>query len=262
MAVTVEVMSCDAAVKAKRKTAAERVLRKFDGKLPDLKLLAFFDDIDDPHVRRDWGPANRGVSGPITAKSPTLRWLLDPLGMPRRVRDDYGTYLHGSTCADEIALTMTFAHELQHFVQYGFKRQLRAGGGLILSLPKDVRERERLGWLDIPHEREARIEAKKVGVELFGEDAVKGYIDRLIKEAQQRRTNQTISQSETNAEIEDLRFSQKFDDLSVSYDLATEMTAIFRRLKPYEKELENVLRQKRGCPDYQDADLSSYFGGS
>jgi len=261
MAVTLEVMSHDAVAKAKRKAAAERVLQEFDGKLPDLKLLAFFDDGDDPHVRRDWGPANRGISGPITAKSPTLRWLLDPLGMPRRVRDDYGIYLHGSTCADEIALTMTFAHELQHFVQYGFKRQLCAGGRLIRSLPTDVQERERLGWLDIPHEREARIVAKKIGVELFGEDAVKGYIDRLIKETQQRCIDQTISQSEINAEIEDLRFSQKFDDLSVPYDLATEMKAIFRRLKPYEKELEDVLRQKRECPDYQDVNLSSYFGG-
>jgi hypothetical protein len=169
--------------------------------------------------------------------------------------------VHGSTCADETALAMTFTHELQHFVQYGFKRQLWAASTLIRRLPREVQEKEQLNWLDIPHEREARIVAKRVGVELLGEDAMKRYIDRMIKEAQQRSVDQTISERETNMEIEDLRFSQKFDDLSIPYDLATETKATFKRLKPYKQDLEKVLRQKPGCPDYQDVDLSAYFDG-
>jgi hypothetical protein len=60
VAVTIEMMSDEAVEKLKRKEAAERVLQEFNGKLPDLKLLAFFDDRDDPDVRRDNGPANRG----------------------------------------------------------------------------------------------------------------------------------------------------------------------------------------------------------
>jgi len=39
-------MSNDPAVKVQRELAAEQVMEEFDGKLPDLKLLAFFDDED------------------------------------------------------------------------------------------------------------------------------------------------------------------------------------------------------------------------
>lgn len=263
MPAKIEVISENVVVKEKRRETAERVLRKFDGRLPNLKLLAFFDDRDDPDVRRDYGLANRGISGPIKDNSPTMRWLIDPLTqLQRRVRDDYGIYLHGTTCADETALIMTFAHELQHFAQYGLKRRLWAESRLIRRLPRGVQEKEKLNWLDIPHEREARIVAKRVGVELLSEDAVKGYIDRMISEAQQRCIDQTISVSETEMEIEDLKFSQKFDDLSIPYDLATETKAIFNRLRPYKQELENVLQQMRGCADYKDVDLSVYFDGA
>ena len=69
-------------------------------------------------------------------------------------------------------MTMTFADELQHFVQYGFTRRLWAEGGLISRLPKEVIEMEELNWPDIPHEREARIVAKRVGVKLRGAEEV------------------------------------------------------------------------------------------
>ncbi len=228
-------------MKESRKLAAERVLQEFDGKLPDLKLLAFFDDRDDPDVKRDYGLANRGISGPIKANSPTMRWLIDPLsGEPRRVRDDYGIYLHGSACADETALIMTFAHELQHFVQYGFRRRLWAESKLIRRLPKEVQEKEQLNWPDIPHEREARIVAKRVGVRLCGEDAVNRYIDRMIEEAEKRCIDQTVSESETKWEIEDLRFNQALDS-EIPDDLASGIKQIYRRLRPYRREFENAL---------------------
>ncbi len=64
MGVRVEVMSCDAVAKAKRKEAAERVLKEkeFDGKLPDLELLAFFDDCDWAELKspQSLGLGNRG----------------------------------------------------------------------------------------------------------------------------------------------------------------------------------------------------------
>jgi hypothetical protein len=140
--VTVEVKSYDADVRAKREATASSVVREFGGGLPDLKLLAFFDDGDDPDIRRDLGPANRGFHAPIKENRPTTAWPLrmtnlifvpvdgSPFGRTRRVFDN-GIYVHGSTCTDETALIMTFAHELQHFVQYGFSRRLWAEGGLI-----------------------------------------------------------------------------------------------------------------------------------
>ncbi len=115
---------------------------------------------------------------------------------------------------------MVFAHELQHFVQYGFKRRFWAESKLVRELPKQVQEKEQLNRPDIPHEREARIVAKRVGVRLCGEDAVNRYIDRMINEAQKRCIDQTISESATKMkmlEIEDLRFSRKLDS-EIPYD--------------------------------------------
>ena len=64
-------------------------------------------------------------------------------------------YLHGSTCASEVGLTMTFAHELQHFVQHGNMLTLWAANTLIPQLPKSVINALGLRWCDIPHECEA-----------------------------------------------------------------------------------------------------------
>jgi len=90
---------------------------------------------------------------------------------------DHGIYVRRGTCSDETALAMTFGHELQHFVQYGFKREFWAGGKLSRELSRQfprIQEKERLNWPDIPHEREARIVAKRIGVDLCGRDASRG----------------------------------------------------------------------------------------
>jgi hypothetical protein len=224
-------------------------------------LLAFLDDGDDPDSRRDLGPANRGFHGPIKESRPTEAWPLgmtnlifvpvdgSPFGRSRRLFDN-GVYVYGSTCADETALIMTFAHELQHFVQYGFNRRLWAEGQLITRLPRELINAIGLNWPDIPHEREARIEAKRVGLKLCGADAVTQYIDRRI------------SENVTANDVEDWRFSQQMDP-SVPFDLSRETKRIFQRLRPYRQALENVLREMRADSvygsDYKDIDLSLYF---
>jgi hypothetical protein len=162
---------------------------------------------------------------------------------------DHGIYLYGSTCADETALTMTFAHELQHFIQYGFNRKLWAEGRLITFLPKEVIDIEGLNWPDIPHEREARIRAKRIGVELYGADAVNQYINRRISE-------------NVNAQdVEDWRFSQNLDP-SIPYDLAIETKRIFQRLKPHRQAIEDVLQEMKTSDfkdEYKDIDFGDYF---
>jgi hypothetical protein len=264
VAVKVEVKSYDAGVKAQREAVAQSVLREFRSGLPDLELLAFLDDQDWDDLKRDYGPANRGCYAPIKQNRPTEAWPLRmtnlifvPVGdsspwLTKRVFD-HGIYLHGSTCADETGLTLTFAHELQHFVQYGFNRRLWAEGRLIPHLPKEVFDITGLNWPDIPHEREARIVAKRVGLELCGADAVKQYIDRRI------------SEKATESDVKDWRFSQHLDP-SIPYDLSAETKRIFQRLRPYRQALENVLRAMNGNPDYKDdykdIDLSPYFDGA
>jgi hypothetical protein len=260
MPVTVEVKALrDAATKAARELTAQRVLREFAAELPDLRLLAFLDDEDPDQLRRELGPANRGFYGPIKAErewparmAAMIFVFVDEIPRWRTSRVfDHGIYLYGSTCSDETALTMTFAHELQHFVQYGSKRKLWAVGRLIRRVP-EVIDALGLRWQDIPHEREARIAAKRVGLRLCGADAVKRYIDRRITE------------NVTAEDVEDWRFSRDLDPL-VDYNLPSETRLIFQRLKPYRQTLEDALQEMKTkrSPDfrdeYKDIDLAAYF---
>ena len=261
MTVTLEVKSHDSDVKAARHAATRCVLEEFGSGLPDLKLLAFLDDEDWSDLRQQYGPANRGCYAPINGNRPTDEWpprmtslIFVPVDdfspWPTRRVFDHAIYLHGSTCADETALTMTFAHELQHFVQYGFSRRFWAEGRLIPRLPREVFDIEGLNWPDIPHEREARIVAKRVAVRLCGADAVRQYIDRRI------------SENVTANDADDWRFNQQLDP-SVPYDLSRETKRIFQRLRSYRQALENVLREV-SCDsaygsDYKDINLSAYF---
>jgi hypothetical protein len=162
---------------------------------------------------------------------------------------DHGIYLYGSTCSDETGLVMTFAHELQHFVQYAFNRRLWAEGRLATNLPRALIEVIGLNWPDIPHEREARIVAKRIGVKLCGADTVSQYIDRRIN------CGTTVS------DTEDWRFIKQLDP-SISYDLSIETKRFFQRLSPYRQALVNRLRQFKensANSDYEEVDLSGYF---
>ena len=85
--------------------------------------------------------------------------------------------LHGSTCETDIGLTLTFAHELQHFLQYTYAKPLWVINKLLMGL----RNEEFKAWWDFPVEVEARITAKKVAVCLFGAEPVREYTQEKIK---------------------------------------------------------------------------------
>jgi hypothetical protein len=251
VAVTIEVKSYETRVKAQREAAAQRVLQEFEP-LPDAKLLAFFDGEDSEALKRSIGRENRGCYFPIRdggliAYMPGLmvNLVLPPMATKRVF--NHAIYLHGSTCADATALTMTFSHELQHFVQHETRFELWAVSSLIPYLPKEVIDNEQLNWSDIPHEREARIVAKRNGVRLCGADAVKHYIARKI------------SENATPRDVEDWRFSEQLDP-STPYDLEAETKRIFQRLMPYKNDLENVLADSvKSDPDFRDISLAPYF---
>jgi hypothetical protein len=175
----IEVKSYDGAVKANRQAAAQRVVDEFGNGLPDLRLLAFFDDEDWNYFRDELGASNRGLYTPI--KSGNFQWEIwphyvkecilvdDPSSFLLKQDVDHVIYIHGTTCADDVGLIMTFSHELQHFIQYGFCRKLWAENFLLPRLPKNVIDVTRLNWPDIPNEREARIVAKRIwGKALWG----------------------------------------------------------------------------------------------
>jgi hypothetical protein len=75
---------------------------------------------------------------------------------------------------------MTFAHELQHFVQHCTVLKLWAANTLVPGLPKAVIAALGLKWCDLPHERDARIASKRTAEVLFGPEEVTQYIDAKI----------------------------------------------------------------------------------
>src|SRR5207302_3412723 len=233
-----EVRSNDAGVRAKREATARRVLEEFSTALPDLKLLAFLDDQDCFSFKQVIGQANRGLFS--RAKPGNL--APDPVYWPDYVLQNLETYdppdslwaqfefdgviyLHGSTCFTEAGLVMTFSHELQHFVQYGFHRALWAVNSLLTHLSKQTIKTTGLKVFQIPIERQARIVSKRVAEQLCGVSVVGQYIDRRIDE------------KITPEDLEDWQFVQKLSH-SVTSDLEEETKSLFRQLGAWKTEVE------------------------
>jgi hypothetical protein len=172
----------------RRQDAAGQVLLAF-GDLPRARLLCFFDSEDCWAFKDEiigFGKANRGMSVPISKPSSLRGWpdeIISIIYPSWSLHDnnrafDFVTYLHDSTCEDSVALTMTFAHELQHFIQWGtmlavfqaneaFRaRRLKSGDGF------DSHE--------LPIEKDTRIVAKRVAIRIHGREAVDQYIARNI----------------------------------------------------------------------------------
>jgi hypothetical protein len=257
MPVTVEVKTEDAAVKSHREAAAQRVINYFDLCLPDSRLLCFLDDKDPYMLREERGPENRGLYGPIHDNTRMLGWPEDVTSciyvyddvshISLRVIDDL-IYLYGSTCGDEVGLTMTLAHELQHAIQHSEVRQLWAVNSLIRNLKKKVIDALKLTWANIPTEVEARIVSKRVAECFFGEQRIRQYIDRKIEEPI------------TEDDVVDWQFVRTLMP-SRSVDLAGDTQLLFERLKDYKSELEEALQEKRryNPADFSDIDLDAFF---
>jgi hypothetical protein len=234
---------------------AQRVLDYFGNGLPPSRLLGFLDDEDPPILKQRYGIANRGGYAPINDSTPLADWpdyvtgciFFDDgvsLFYPR-VIDDL-VYLYGSTCANEVGLTMTLAHELQHAIQHAYSRGVWAVNSLVPELHKTVIATLALQWFDIPIERETRIVSKRVAVHFFGEERVTEYIDEKIAEAV------------TENDVADWQFIRTLTPSS-SADIVADTQRLFQRLKGYRSNLEAVLKEKKGDPDFSDIELDAYF---
>src|SRR5256885_12347627 len=124
MPLKINVKSADSVLRARRQAVAQLVVDEFGRGLPDLSLLAFFDDEDWILFREKYGSTNRGLYAPIKVNH--FEWQLWPDYVTMCILKnlpsssilnrnfDHVIYLYGSTCSDEVSLSMTFAHELQH----------------------------------------------------------------------------------------------------------------------------------------------------
>src|ERR1700730_4632843 len=112
--ITIPVRSAISAVEGQRRGVAGRARDYFmqNFQVPAQKVLCFFADDDS----LPWfGPENRGFH--YLTEYGLGGWPLDVQNVAARVYPDSIVYLQGSTCENDLGLTMTFTHELQHFLQ-------------------------------------------------------------------------------------------------------------------------------------------------
>lgn len=149
----------------------QRVLEQF--RLPAHGLLCFFDDEDPPCFEQRFGRGYRGfhmrVGGSGHFPPYIERLFFDSRG--GRAFDDV-IYLRGSTCTTGTGAVITFAHELQHFMQCENAHKVSVANTLLYKhLPSFEPEKGKHPW-DIPHEQDAMIVSKRVAVAVVGPDAV------------------------------------------------------------------------------------------
>jgi hypothetical protein len=244
----------DKTVNARRCEIAIEVLKQFEGKLPDRRLLVFLDDRNWDELRGR-GSENRGAFFPICEYHYQTRvWPdaiqaelahvdLDTLKFSLLV--DGLVYLHEDTCANESALTTTLAHELQHFVQYNFHQEMWAWSVVLVNC-NGLIDAEGLSWEHIPVEREARIVAKRISQAILGNEKSDEYIAF-------RQTRATKPR-----DIGDWRFIKTIDT-TLPYDVASETRAIFNkygRIPAYRQEMERVLATLRKMPEVRNLMLN------
>ena len=247
-----KVKSNDDAVKSRREAVADRVVSTFGQQLPDLKVLCFFDDVDDEALKS--GSATRGLYAPANYDI----WRSAPDYLQGEIKHVSGTeleevvfdhviYVHGSTCEDEVGQTMTFAHELQHFIQHSNQLMLWAAGSLVTHLHKNTIADLGLQWRDVPHECEARIVAKRISEAILGKERVQEYIRRRI------------AMPANESDRIDWEFIETIDP-AAPYNLEEETYQLFRRIKRKKAELDFLLRNCKGNPDFKDVDLNELCG--
>jgi hypothetical protein len=249
---TIVVALNDEALKKLREDAAQRVVDTYDEELPEAKLLCFFDNQDWWKFKR--GKATRGLYSPVhdeifEASPESVRKQLlitEPSGLLVNAFDHF-IYIHNSACDDRRGLTLTFAHELQHFRQFINTPHLWAASSLIPELKKEtLKELGWKDWVDVPHEREARIIGKQTALAIIDANAVQEYIATRFRQAV----------DEVDHRDWEFLYGIRATD---SYDLKAGVRAAYQCLKPYRSELEDLLLEKKDDPTFPDVDLEDLF---
>jgi hypothetical protein len=222
----------------RHKEIASQVRDYFVSNLPvhaDARALCYLDDSDIAWLRELWGEgSNRGVHWPIRGQGlrdwPQDMWnTIAPVDLASgEITWPYDSivYLHGSTCNMEVQLAMTLAHELQHFLQFTNQRRIWAINVLLAELPF-LPTADLSHWYDLPTEREARIIAKRVAVNIFGKSRVDEHIGTMA------RAN---SSSEDVADWEFIRVL----DSNETYDLKAGTVSLVERHRRALEELQRT----------------------
>jgi hypothetical protein len=155
--------------------------------LPTQRLYRYFATTDEEYFRQPWvfGEHYRGA---LIAYSKGLgSWLHTYLlqcffadgSFANALAFDTMIYVRYSTCFDVTGCVTTYAHELQHFVQY---RQMPKLLVVNQVLRKHLKQLEPTAIAtDVPSEREANIVSKRVAEKVCGVDAVRKFAEEQIR---------------------------------------------------------------------------------
>lgn len=178
-------------LEATRKPACERVLEHF--KLPPLRLLCFLDDENPVKLDIQIGAYYCGVHSTIIGSG--LAWppYVDDLfkDSTRNFAYDNVVYVNGRTSASLPGTVIAFAHEMQHFIQYGYMRKVARANTFIYKILHDGPPTPIKAW-DIPNERGAMMVSKQVAEKMLGAEVVKAYAKAQIMTGNDREKWKTF----------------------------------------------------------------------
>jgi len=158
-----------------------RVLEHFQ--LPDLRLLCFFDDVDPACFVQRFGSGYRGFHMPIRGSGYFPPYISQLFFDSHGFAFDNVIYLRGIACAVQTGAVITFAHELQHFVQYGNADKVFAANALLCCHLRNFDQANKFEAWDIPYEQDAMIVSKRVAEAVIGPEAVRQHVDLQISAA-------------------------------------------------------------------------------
>jgi hypothetical protein len=173
-----ELIFLDDSKKTELESACKEVLKYF--KLPEQKLIAIFDDkerqeftVFTPKLGSEFcGFFRADLYGMRPCPQDILNQLWSDQG--REWRCDVFIYLRSRTCQSPTGVAITFAHELQHFMQYGFSRKVWQASRDLQCVVSGF------PW-DFPHEREALIVSRSKAEEVCERDEVLRYAEAQRK---------------------------------------------------------------------------------
>lgn len=125
-------------------------------------------------------------------------------------------------------------------------RELWAVNSLVRQLPITAIENLKLEWADIPIERDARTVAKRVALDVCGEQAVSAYIQKRMAEAVQPH------------DVADWQFVHHLTPAD-SVNLPEATHSLFQRLRPYRADLTRLMQENRDNPDFNGIDLHAFL---
>src|SRR6266481_169738 len=121
-------------LRAKLRPWYSKVLKQFP-KLPSLKLLCYFDNDNPEWLQRQYGqfagihvPVIGGGFWPGYVEQLFFDYSTEELAFDNLIYIPKTKYSH-----EEVSFVIIFAHELQHFVQWGYSRKVAEVNSLLLQ---------------------------------------------------------------------------------------------------------------------------------